>query len=190
MENIFITVLFSLLIVVVLFFFKNTKKDNSVLTKLSFHLKEKEETKDNERIKFFSSIEPGTNLWISRNISLSKNDLDMIKSIILENIKLNKKQFDDKLDIPIKINDIDFVLHLPLSFANHLKLQSGKYTTYESSTYDDIFYDSITSNRIQRIEFQEETNYLNLWEFMDSLGYSSLFDINKDSFKLYDMIKI
>lgn len=189
MENTFITVLFTLLIVGV-FLFKNTKKDNSVLTRLSFYLKEKEKIKDNERINFFSTIEAGTDLWISRNIALSKTDLDMIKSIILENIKLNKKQFDDKVEIPIKINDIDFVLHLPLSFSNHLKLQSGKYTTYESSTYDDIFYDSITSNRIQRIEFQEETNYLNLWEFMDSLGYSSLFEINKDSFKLYEMVKI
>lgn len=183
-------ILFTLIFSIILIVYK-IKKYNAFLSNNEFLYKKDENFIDEERIKFFSSINAGTNLWITKNKSLSENDLESIKNIIIDNIKLNKKQFDNKTEISFTINDVFFVLSLPMSFENYLKINSGMYTPYESTTYDfDSSYDSITSNKIQRIEFKEESNYLNLWEFMEVLDYSSLFEINKDSFKLYEIIKL
>lgn len=177
-------ILFSLIVSIILIVYRFKKYHD-------FLYEENENFIAEERIKFFSSINAGTNLWITKNKSLSENDLESIKNIIIDNIKLNKKQFDNKTEISFTINDVFFVLSLPMSFENYLKINSGMYTPYESTTYDfDSSYDSITSNKIQRIEFKEESNYLNLWSFMEVLDYSSLFEINKDSFKLYEIIKL
>lgn len=183
-------ILFTLIFSIILIVYK-IKKYNVFLSNNKFLYKKDENFIDGERIKFFSSIKSGTNLWITKNKSLSVNDLESIKIIIMDNIKLNKKQFDNKTEISFTINDILFVLRLPMSFENYLKVDSGMYVPYESTTYDSYSsYDSMTSNKIQRIEFKEESNDLNLWDFMETLNYSSLFEINKDSFKLYEMIKI
>lgn len=183
-------ILFTLIFSIILIVYK-IKKYNAFLSNNEFLYKKDENFIDGERIKFFSSIKSGTNLWITKNKSLSVNDLESIKIIIMDNIKLNKKQFDNKTEISFTINDILFVLRLPMSFENYLKVDSGMYVPYESTTYDSYSsYDSMTSNKIQRIEFKEESNDLNLWDFMETLNYSSLFEINKDSFKLYEMIKI
>lgn len=183
-------ILFTLIFSIILIVYK-IKKYNAFISNNEFLYKKDENFIDGERIKFFSSIKSGTKLWITKNKSLSVNDLESIKIIIMDNIKLNKKQFDNKTEISFTINDILFVLRLPMSFENYLKVDSGMYVPYESTTYDSYSsYDSMTSNKIQRIEFKEESNDLNLWDFMETLNYSSLFEINKDSFKLYEMIKI
>lgn len=180
-----------LLIFFLFFLIYKLKKHYKILNNDKFLYSKNELIINDERIKFFSNIKNGTHLWITKNTRLSIEDLEKIKIILIESLNSNKKQFDDKTEIPFSINGFFFVLRLPLSFENYLKIKSGKYTTYEESTYEDFSnYDSITSNSIQSIEFKEEKNNLNLYDFMATLKYSSLFEINKNSFKLYEMIKI
>ena len=157
---------------------------------LTFYIKS-EKFKDIERIKFFSAFTITPNTFITINQQLPTDDLTIIKDLIFEQIKLDKSRFDKKAEITFQINEIDFVVIIPISFNNYLKLQTGTYSSYEFNTYD--YYsilNSVSFNDIQGIEFKDERDGLNIWSIMNLFGYSSLFEINKDSLKLYEMIKI
>jgi len=147
-----------------------------------------EQFKDVERIKFFSDLQSSD---LPKNAMVSDDDMSLIKNRILEQIALRKKQFDVKKYIPFQINSVSFILQVPIEFENYLKVQASKKESVGSNPYECYgFFQYFLMNEIVGIEFDNEKNDFNLWELMDVLQYSSLSEINQDSLKLYEMIKI